>query len=116
MIDTRPGELGTREAEKIAKALTKVPRTNKGIVIGGGIGAWISLISLTLNVGALFIVGGKYMQRLEAVERSQQEQQAINREVAQHSVEIAVTASKLEDIKASVDRIERAVNQRAIGR
>lgn len=110
--ETRPGEMSTREMTRMAKVLEAIKsRENSGITIGGS-GAWVSIAALLINVAALLIVGGKYMQRLEVVEKHQDHQATINREVAQHSVQIAVTQSQLQDIKESVDRIERAVTKR----
>lgn len=110
--ETRPGEMSTREMTRLAKVMEALKgRENSGITIGGS-GAWVSWAALFINVAALLIVGGKYMQRLEVVEKTQAEQSAINREVTQHSVQIAVTQSQLQDIKESVDRIERAVTKR----
>jgi hypothetical protein len=107
---TRDGELSSAEASKLAKAMAALRPKNDGIRIGGS-GTWLGIVGLVLNIGGLVYFGGKFAQRLEVLEQRQTEQAQINREVSAHSVQIAVTINQLENIKASVARIESAVTK-----
>lgn len=112
---TRDGEMTTAEANKLER-LMRAMRTNEGIKINGGIGTLIAVISLAINIGTVVYFSGKLVNRIEVLERNHtdtsQRMQASDAVSVQHTVQIEVTKSKLSDIQAGIDRIEKTMSNK----
>lgn len=113
---TRDGEISSAESRKIERIAEALRPRNEGIRSHGGIGNLVAIVSLCINIGTGIYFSGKLVTRIEVLEKNQidatQKQQASDAISVQHTVQIEVTKSKLSDIQAGIDRIEKTIVKR----